>query len=100
VNAIAPMALTRLTAGAAPGGVTEGIPMDPAGISPFVAYLSTEDCPINGRVFFVMDGQIQLFQPFAIVDKIEKDGVWTVEELQRDAAHFADVPFNLNHPLR
>jgi hypothetical protein len=64
-----------------------------------VAYLSTEECPINGRVFFVFGGQIHLFQPFAIVDKIEKDGRWTVPELEREAARLADVPFNLNNPF-
>jgi NAD(P)-dependent dehydrogenase (short-subunit alcohol dehydrogenase family) len=99
VNAIAPAAHTRLTAGLgqgeepAPGG-----PLDPANISPFVAYLSTEECPINGRVFFVMGYQVHLFQPFAIIDKIEKDSRWTVAELEREAARFAEVPFNLNVP--
>jgi hypothetical protein len=72
--------------------------MDPANDSPFVAYLATEDCPIKGRVFFVMGGGIHLFQPFAIVDAITKDGTWSVEELQKEAAHFADVPFNLRKP--
>jgi NAD(P)-dependent dehydrogenase (short-subunit alcohol dehydrogenase family) len=102
VNAIAPAAHTRLTAGLAPEGAApppEGGPMDPANISPFVAYLSTEECPINGRVFFVFGGQVHLFQPFAIIDKIEKDGRWTVPELEREAARLADVPFNLGNPF-
>jgi len=100
VNAIAPAALTRLTA-----GVAENAPealsssMDPANVSPFVAYLSTEGCPINGRVFFVMGGEVHLFQPWAIIDKIEKDGRWTVEELSVAAARLADVPFNLGDPF-
>ncbi len=73
VNAIAPAALTRLTAGlvADPDGADAGA-MDPANVSPFVAYLATEGCPINGRVFFVMGGQVHLFQPWAIIDKIER----------------------------
>lgn len=104
-NAIAPAARTRLTM--ATPGASEGImkpaedgfdEMDPANVSPFVAYLATEDCPIKGRVFFVAGGGVHLFQPFAIVDAIEKDGRWTVEELVKAAAHFADVPFNLNRP--
>jgi NAD(P)-dependent dehydrogenase (short-subunit alcohol dehydrogenase family) len=103
VNAIAPAALTRLTAGL-PGvpdvesGAEAGA-MDPANISPFVAYLSTEHCPINGRVFFVVGGEVHLFQPFAIIDKIETDGRWTVEDLELQAARLAHVPFELGNPF-
>lgn len=103
VNAIAPAALTRLTAGlpgipddpSAPAG-----PMDPGNVSPFVAYLATEECPINGRVFFVRGGQVGLFQPFAIIDKVETEGRWTVEGLQREAGRLADVPFDLGRQRR
>jgi NAD(P)-dependent dehydrogenase (short-subunit alcohol dehydrogenase family) len=99
VNAIAPVALTRLTAGLAgvsAASQTADSPMDPANVSPWVAYLSTEACPINGRVFYVRGGSVHLFQPWAIIDKIEKkDGRWTVEELEREGARFADVPFDL-----
>jgi NAD(P)-dependent dehydrogenase (short-subunit alcohol dehydrogenase family) len=101
-NAIAPAARTRLTL--ATPGMTDAIlqtpeegfdPMDPANVSPFVAYLATADCPIAGRVFFVAGGGIHLFQPFAIIDSIAKDGTWTVAELQDQAARLADVPFDL-----
>ena len=102
VNAIAPAALTRLTAPLPGDRATEGAeesgPMAPGNISPFVAYLSTESCPINGRVFYVAGGQVHLFQPWAIIEKIAKDGRWTVEELERDAAKFAETPFELNTP--
>jgi NAD(P)-dependent dehydrogenase (short-subunit alcohol dehydrogenase family) len=103
VNAIAPAAATRLTAtiGAGPSEVASDkwSPMDPANIAPFVAYLATEDCPIHGRVFMVVGGQVHLFQPFAIIDHIEKNGLWSVAELKSQAAHFADVPFELNNPF-
>jgi NAD(P)-dependent dehydrogenase (short-subunit alcohol dehydrogenase family) len=103
VNAIAPSAFTRLIAtipGREAPEQTEGwSPQDPANISPFVAYLCTADCPIKGRVFLVRAGDVQLFQPFAIIDQIHKDGQWTVDELKAEAAHFADVPFNLNSPF-
>jgi len=101
-NAIAPAARTRLTL--ATPGITDAIAvtpeegfdaMDPANVSPFVAYLATADCPIQGRVFFVAGGGIHLFQPFAIIDSIAKDGKWSVAELQQKAAHLADVPFEL-----
>jgi hypothetical protein len=73
--------------------------MDPANVAPFVAYLATEDCPIKGRVFFVAGGSVQLFQPFAIIDGVTKDGRWTVEELAKEAARFAEVPFSLGKPF-
>ena len=101
VNAIAPAAYTRLTADLNPDRPYEpGGPMDPANISPFVAYLATEECPIKGRCFFVVGGQVHLFQPFALIDKIETDGRWTVAELEKEAARFADVPFKLGNPFR
>jgi hypothetical protein len=63
-----------------------------------VAYLCTGDCPIKGRVFFVRGGDVYLFQPFAIIDEIHKDGQWTIDELKSQAARLADVPFQLNQP--
>ena len=106
VNAIAPAAATRLTA-TIPGSAERNEereqlafnPFEPGNVSPFVAYLATDDCPIKGRVFFVVGGTVALFQPFAIVDRIDTDHRWTVDELRDQAAHFADVPFALNHPF-
>ena len=102
VNAIAPAALTRLTAGLSAATAEEGAgggAMDPANISPFVAYLSTEMCPINGRVFFVVGGQVHLFQPWALIDKVETEGRWTVEDLELQAGRLAEVPFALGNPF-
>jgi NAD(P)-dependent dehydrogenase (short-subunit alcohol dehydrogenase family) len=108
VNAIAPAALTRLTAGLSGAVASEpqteeekarASAMDPGNISPFVAYLCTEMCPITGRAFFVVGGQVHLFQPWALIDKIETEGRWTVEDLELAAAHFADVPFQLGNPF-
>jgi NAD(P)-dependent dehydrogenase (short-subunit alcohol dehydrogenase family) len=103
VNAIAPAAFTRLIATIPgrdePKEAEEWSPQDPANISPFVAYLCTASCPIKGRVFLVRAGDVYLFQPFAIVDEIHKEGQWTIEELGAQAAHFADVPFQLNNPF-
>jgi NAD(P)-dependent dehydrogenase (short-subunit alcohol dehydrogenase family) len=106
VNAIAPAAATRLTA-TIPGSEErnaereqlEWNPFEPGNVSPFVAYLATADCPIKGRVFFVYGGTVALFQPFAIIDRIDTDHRWTIDELREQAAHFADVPFELNHPF-
>jgi hypothetical protein len=46
----------------------------------------------------VAGGGVQLFQPFAIIGGISKDGRWTVEELAIKAARLADVPFDLGQP--
>ena len=106
VNAIAPAALTRLTAGLPgvpdPGRGDEVGAMDPANVSPFVAYLGTSDCPITGRIFFVMGGSVQLFEPWSIIDRIDtaQGQRWAVADLKTKAAHFAEVPFELNHPMR
>jgi NAD(P)-dependent dehydrogenase (short-subunit alcohol dehydrogenase family) len=106
-NAIAPAARTRLTL-ATPGASeamlhppAEGFDaLHPANVSPFVAYLATAACPIKGRVFLVAGGGIHLFQPFAIIDQITKDGRWTLPELEKEAPRLADVPFNLGRPNR
>jgi NAD(P)-dependent dehydrogenase (short-subunit alcohol dehydrogenase family) len=54
---------------------------DPANISPLVAYLATEECPVNGRVFFVQGGKVQHFQAWTLTDAIDKDSRWTIAEL-------------------
>ena len=103
VNAIAPAAVTRLTSGLTPvepEGVGEEAwsPIGPENVAPFVAYLGTEDCPIHGRIFLVAGGAVRLFQPFSVIDAIEKEGLWSVAELKDEAARFADVPFIINNP--
>jgi NAD(P)-dependent dehydrogenase (short-subunit alcohol dehydrogenase family) len=102
VNAIAPAAATRLTAKVRAGSAdnTDGwAAMDPANVSPFVAYLATEQCPLNGRVFFVMGGEVHLFQPWTIVESIQKDGKWTVEELEKESVRFYEREFDYGHPM-
>jgi NAD(P)-dependent dehydrogenase (short-subunit alcohol dehydrogenase family) len=104
VNAIAPSAATRLIgtipgAAAPQGSEGEWSATDPANVSPFVAYLATEDCPIDGRVFFVQGGEVCLFQPFAVVDRIEKHGRWTVEELRTEAPRLGDHQFDYGHRI-
>ncbi len=102
VNAIAPAAATRLTSGLTPDRAEPAAdtwsPIAPSNVAPFVAYLATEKCPIHGRIFLVSGGAVRLFQPFSIVDAIEKDGLWSVNELRVEAARFADVPFEINNP--
>ena len=92
VNAITPNARTRMTVEtpgladivAAPTDAAAFDAWDPANIAPLVAYLGTEDCPATGKVYFILGGQIRLFQPWTLTDTIEKDDRWTVAELQAE----------------
>jgi NAD(P)-dependent dehydrogenase (short-subunit alcohol dehydrogenase family) len=97
VNGLAPAARTRLTE-ATPGlGDVVKAPddpgafdvWDPANISPLVAYLGTEGCTITGKVFFAQGGKVQLMNPWAMGDAIEKPDRWTVAELEAEMKVFA-----------
>jgi NAD(P)-dependent dehydrogenase (short-subunit alcohol dehydrogenase family) len=89
VNAIAPAARTRLTL-ATPGVGDQIQPpaepgrfdvWSPANISPLVGWLATEGCSVTGKVFYVQGGKVAVFQPWTIVDQVEKDDRWTIAEL-------------------
>ena len=54
-NAIAPLALTRMTENIM-GGL--GDKLDPGLVSPLVAYLAHEDCPVTGQLFSVGGGRV------------------------------------------
>ena len=92
VNALAPNARTRMTVEtpgladivAAPAEAGTFDTWDPANIAPLVAYLATEGCPATGKVYFILGGQIRLFQPWTLTDTLEKDDRWTVAELQAE----------------
>jgi NAD(P)-dependent dehydrogenase (short-subunit alcohol dehydrogenase family) len=89
VNAIAPLARTRLTE--AVPGLAEMMarPADPAtfdawhpaNVSPVVAWLAAADCPVTGRVFLVHGGRVQLFRPWSLEGAVDKDGRWSPAEL-------------------
>jgi NAD(P)-dependent dehydrogenase (short-subunit alcohol dehydrogenase family) len=55
-NAIAPLALTRMTENLMGGGLAEKL--DPALVSPVVTYLAHESCEATGRVFSVGGGRV------------------------------------------
>jgi NAD(P)-dependent dehydrogenase (short-subunit alcohol dehydrogenase family) len=89
VNAIAPIARTRLTL-ATPGmGALMAEPEDegeadlfsPANISPLVAYLATEKCPVTGRVYAVQGGAISQLAGWHDVETIETDGLWQIDDI-------------------
>jgi len=90
VNAIAPIARTRLTL-ATPGmgalfaaGVEDESGhdlFDPANISPLVAWLAAADCSINGKVFAVQGGSIQELQGWTAARNIDCEGAWQIEDI-------------------
>ena len=89
VNAIAPIARTRLTL-ATPGmgaffaqEVAEGEfdAFSPANISPVIAYLAAEKCPITGKVFAVQGGAISELAGWHDVRTIETDGAWEIDDI-------------------
>src|ERR1700761_566354 len=88
VNAIAPIARTRLTL-ATPGmGTLMSEPEDgeldlfsPANISPLVAYLATEKCPITGKVYAVQGGAISALRGWHDTETIETDGPWLIDDI-------------------
>jgi NAD(P)-dependent dehydrogenase (short-subunit alcohol dehydrogenase family) len=88
VNAIAPVARTRLTLETPGMGDRIGPPedgsfdsWDPANVSPIVAWLATEDCPATGKVFLVRGGQVETVQSWTRAGSVSKQGRWTIAEL-------------------
>jgi NAD(P)-dependent dehydrogenase (short-subunit alcohol dehydrogenase family) len=88
VNAIAPIARTRLTL-ATPGmGALMSEPEDgevdlfsPANISPLVAYLASEKCPATGQVYAVQGGAISVLAGWHDTATIETDEIWQIDDI-------------------
>ncbi|MFJ7218655.1 SDR family oxidoreductase [Amycolatopsis sp. NPDC098790] len=89
VNAIAPIARTRLTL-ATPGmGAIFAQPVapgefdafSPANISPLVAYLASAKCPLTGKVFAVQGGAISELAGWHDVKVIETEGPWEIDDI-------------------
>jgi NAD(P)-dependent dehydrogenase (short-subunit alcohol dehydrogenase family) len=90
VNAIAPIARTRLTLAtpgmgavfAAGAHTDSGHDLfDPSNISPLVAYLASEGCPLTGKVFAVQGGAIQELGGWQVASEIETDGPWEISDI-------------------
>ncbi|WP_078313117.1 MULTISPECIES: SDR family oxidoreductase [unclassified Mycobacterium] len=97
VNAIAPVARTRLTL-ATPGMsaiFAEEVPegefdaFSPANIAPVVAYLAGEKCPLNGAVLAVQGGAITLLEGWTSRETVETEGPWVLDELPTQLDHWA-----------
>jgi NAD(P)-dependent dehydrogenase (short-subunit alcohol dehydrogenase family) len=89
VNCIAPAARTRMTEStpglsdivSAPKDESAFDVWDPANVSPLVAYLATESCTLNGKVFYVQGGRIRVFQPWTMTEGLERPSRWSIEDL-------------------
>jgi len=92
VNAIAPLARTRLTeatpgmsdAIAAPQDASKFDSWDPANVSPLVAYLVTADCPATGGVWHVGGNEVGVVEGWKIAELVNTDGRWTIEDLAKE----------------
>jgi NAD(P)-dependent dehydrogenase (short-subunit alcohol dehydrogenase family) len=89
VNAIAPIARTRLTL-ATPGmgdimsaelADGEHDLFSPGNIAPLVAYLATENCPVTGNVYAVQGGAISRLAGWHDIETIEEDGLWVMADI-------------------
>ena len=96
VNGLAPAARTRLTIDVpmigelvkAPEDPDAFDPFHPKHVSPLVAWLVSEDCPVTGQLFAVQGGSIQRMTGWQVGDGITTDGDWTIDNIaaQLDAA--------------
>ncbi len=97
-NTIVPAARTRLTEATpglgdmvrAPEDAAKFDVWDPANISPLVAYLSTADCPLTGKTFFVQGARVALMSPWAMGESFDNDNYrWSVDGLAKCLASLA-----------
>jgi NAD(P)-dependent dehydrogenase (short-subunit alcohol dehydrogenase family) len=86
VNAIAPRARTRMTETVLQG--LEPVPgefdeWDPANIAPVVAWLAGDDAAdVSGQVFIVFANRLHLMGGWDLLDTVETEGRWTIDELR------------------
>jgi NAD(P)-dependent dehydrogenase (short-subunit alcohol dehydrogenase family) len=97
VNAIAPVARTRLTL-ATPGmgaifaaEVPEGEfdLFHPDNIAPVVAYLASDECSISGMVFAVQGGAISKLVPMQVGETTETDGAWEIDDIHKRLSNWS-----------
>jgi NAD(P)-dependent dehydrogenase (short-subunit alcohol dehydrogenase family) len=84
VNAIAPVAITRMTEPLIPeeDRARRRAISSPETISPLVAWLaSPESAAITGRVFGVGKGRIELCESWRVGAEAYKDGLWEASEI-------------------
>jgi NAD(P)-dependent dehydrogenase (short-subunit alcohol dehydrogenase family) len=94
VNAIVPVARTRMTQDLPGIGEMVAAPADPAAfdvyhpgnVSPLVAWLLTATAPGTGEVYYAKGGEIRRFAPWSYDWTIDKGARWSVEEIAKEMA--------------
>jgi NAD(P)-dependent dehydrogenase (short-subunit alcohol dehydrogenase family) len=94
VNAVAPMARTRLTEAvpglaermAPPADPDAFDPWHPANVAPLVAWLASAGCEVTGRVFVAQGGKVELFRPWSLEWAVEREGRWSPAALGEELA--------------
>lgn len=89
VNAVAPLARTRLTEAvpalrarmAPPADPDAFDPWHPANVAPVVAWLASPGCEITGQIFGVHGGTVELYHPWSPEVVAAGPGRWTPAEL-------------------
>jgi len=91
VNAVVPTARTRLTE-STPGLAEMVSPpaepdrfdeWDPANVSPLVAWLASESCPVTGQLIYAFGGTVAPMRGWSRGVGLQKTGRWTIEELAK-----------------
>ena len=90
-NVIAPRARTPMTANVPNMGAPEDPrafdTYNPANVSPFVAWLCTDDAAdVNGQTFIVGGSAIFLLRPYAHAGEIRAGGRWTIDGISANKA--------------
>jgi NAD(P)-dependent dehydrogenase (short-subunit alcohol dehydrogenase family) len=92
VNAIAPNALTRMTAPLdKPFGTAPAEAFPPSLVSPFVAYLCSRECEVNGEIFSVGGGQVSRIFLGLSRGVFRQQPPWTPEELRDRLGQIRDT---------
>jgi NAD(P)-dependent dehydrogenase (short-subunit alcohol dehydrogenase family) len=93
VNAVVPVARTRMTQDVPAFADLVAAPADPAvfdvyhpgNVAPLVAWLLGETCPFTGRTFYAKGGEIREFLPWRYGRAIDSGGArWTAAELDKE----------------
>lgn len=96
VNAIAPGARTRMSERAmpqvvaAPSDPAAFDTFDPAHVSPLVAWLASESCPLTGQVFKIFGSAIDWYRGWIPVATIDNPRRWTIDELDVEMRRLVD----------
>jgi NAD(P)-dependent dehydrogenase (short-subunit alcohol dehydrogenase family) len=86
VNAVAPIARTRITEatfGAMEAEEDEFDAMDPANVAPLAVFLASDLVgETSGQVFAIHGGALERFEPWTPAESIDLERRWTLEELR------------------